>query len=298
MNRILIITAILAFTVLLTVGGWFGVDWVQMKRADDLLLNANSHVEKANAVMAEIKVDQLGSESFSSLDSINQAASATESMMPLLDQATTEISGARDNVSMAAGFLLLDEWYRSYLLKKQEAAEIRLQQLEVLAETADRLHQLYSVGPVVFSSIQEMDRLFGQFQDALGKVQSSPVEASTSLIQVANSFSQLQQQLDQAYSENSFEILPELSRTAAENAELALLAAQLADAAGAGDQARAQQAAVGLEGKLLSATISDNLVDLWWQQQIEPLERNYSELQSRQDTLDKEAAALYEARYH
>lgn len=296
MNRYSYIATILVFIALLAIGVWFGLVWVQASRANDLLSHANSHIEEANRAMAEIEVGRLGSDSFTSQDSLSRAAVAVESMIPLLEQAASGISSAQKDVATASGFPLLDSWYSDYLLKKQETAEIRMQQLEVLAETADRLQQFYSVGPVVFSSVQEMDRLFGSFQDALSKVQTSPAEASSSLGQVSRSFSQIQTQLDQAYAETGFEILPELSRTAADNAELAALAAQLADAAGAGDQARAQQAAISLEGKLLSTSFSGNTVDLWWQQQIAPLEQEYADLQSRQETLDAEAAAIYEQR--
>lgn len=295
MKRILYI-AILALALLLVAGVWFGIGWLQEKRADGLLALANSHIETANGIMAEIEVGQLGSDSFTSLEGISRAASATESMIPLLEQAATEVNSAREGAGTAAGFPLLDDWHRDYLLKKQEAAETRMQQLEVLAETAYRLQQLYAAGPVIFNSVQEMDRLFGQFQDALGKVQSNPGEASASLAQIALSFSQIQALLDQAYAETGFEILPELSRTAADNSGLASLAAQLADAAGAGDQARAQQAAINLEEKLLATSISDDTVDLWWRQQIESLELEYADLQSRQESLDAEAAALYERR--
>ncbi|MHB8792713.1 MAG: hypothetical protein ACYC6O_05190 [Thermoleophilia bacterium] len=293
MNRFLTAAALLVLAALLAAGAWFGLGWLQEKRADRLLSSANSHIERANGIMMEIEVGQLGSESFTSLESIGRADSAIKSMTPLLEQAATEISDARDDAGTAAGFPLLDEWQSSYLRTKEESANIRREQLEVLAETADRLQQLYAAGPVIFNSVQEMDRLFGQLQDALGKVQTNPAEARASLDQIAISFSQLQQRLDQAYAETGFEVLPELSRTAADNAGLAQLAAQLADAAGAGDQVRAQQAAISLEQKLLSTTISGNTVDLWWQQQIEPLEQKYAELQAQQEALDVDAAALY-----
>ncbi|MBI5870191.1 MAG: hypothetical protein HZB44_04430 [Actinobacteria bacterium] len=295
-DRLLHIAAILALAALLGLGSWFGIGWLQEQRADGMLTSANSHVGNANGIMAQIEVGRLGSESFTSLDSISQANRAIESMIPLLEEAATEISSAREDAGTAAGFPLLDDWYRTYMDKKRETAGLRMQQLEVLAETAGRLQQLYAAGPVIFNSVQEMDRLFGQLQDALGKVQNSPAEARTSLDQVSRSFSQLQQQLDQAYAQTGFEVLPELSRTAADNAELAQLAAQLADAAGAGDQARAQQAAVSLEQKLLTTSVSGNTVDLWWQEQIDPLEQEYAELQARQEALDAEAAALYEQR--
>ncbi|MHB9112008.1 MAG: hypothetical protein ACYC4D_05210 [Thermoleophilia bacterium] len=296
MNRFLTAAAILVLAALLALGAWFGLGWLLEDRADGLLSSANSHIEKANGIMAEIEVGQLGSESFTSLDGIERADRAIESMIPLLESAATAVSKARDDAGTAAEIPLLDEWYSGYLRKKQETAGIRMEQLEVLAETAGRLQQLYVAGPVIFNSVQEMDRLFGQLQDALGKVQSSPAEARASLDQIALTFSQLQQRLDQAYAETGFEVLPELSRTAADNAGLAQLAAQLADAAGAGDQARAQQAAISLEQKLLSTSISGNTIDLWWHEQIEPLEQEYAELQARQESLDAEAATLYEER--
>ncbi|MDO8737318.1 MAG: hypothetical protein Q7K29_09605 [Thermoleophilia bacterium] len=294
MKRILFIITIVLLTALLAAGAWFGLGLAQEKRADRLLSSANSHIEEANVIMAEAGIGQLGSESFTSLDSINRATVAAESMMPLLEEAVNEVNSAQEDADKAAGFPLLDDRYNRYLLKKREIAETRIRQLEVQAETADRLLKFYAAGPVIFNSVQEMDRLFGQLQNALGKVQSSPAEASESLVQIAGAFSTIQNQLDQAYTENGFEILPVLSRTAADNAGLASLAAQLADAAGAGDQARAQQAAIGLEEKLLTTSISGDTVDQWWKQQIEPLEHEFAELQSEQEALDEEAAALYD----
>jgi len=290
------IAKILILIALLGLGAWFSLGWLQESRANNLLSHANSHIERANEVMAEMEVDRLGSESFTSLNSITRATDAIESMKPLLEQAASEINDAQKDTATAAGFPLLDGWYSDYLLKKQETAGIRMQQLEILAETIGTQQQLYSVGPVIFSSVQEMDRLFGQFQDALSKVQSSPSEAGSSLGQISQSFSQIQTQLDKAYAKTGFEIIPELSKTASDNAELAGLAAQLADAAGTGDQARAQQVAIDLEAKLLSTSLNGNTVELWWQQQIEPLEQEYADLQSRQVELDAEAAAIYEQR--
>lgn len=298
MSRFIYIAAILLLAAMLVLGGWFGLIWLQEQRADRLLASANSHVEKANGIMAGVEVGQLGSDSFTSLESIDRAGRAIESMIPQFEAATMELSSAQDDAATAAGLPLLDDWYSSYLDRKQETAGIRMQQLEVLDETANRLRQLYSAGPVIFNSVQEMDRLFGQLQVALGKVQTSPEEARASLDQIALTFSQLQQQIDQAYADTGFEVLPELSRTAADNAELAQLAAQLADAAGSGDQVRAQQAAISLEQKLLSTSISGNTVDHWWQVQIEPLEQEYAELQTRQEELDAESAALYEKHNH
>ncbi|MBK5225769.1 MAG: hypothetical protein JJD96_04240 [Thermoleophilia bacterium] len=296
MNRYLLAFILLVSAILLAVGGWHGLKWLQVKRADYLLNSANSHMEKANGLMGDIKLEQLSSESFTSLDNINLASTALQEMKPFLEQAATEVRQAELDAGSAATMPLLPEWQNEYLQKKQETAAIREQQIASLVEIVSRLQQLYAVGSVVFSSVQEMDRLFGQFQAAMGRVQSSPVEASESLGQIARSFSQVQKQLEESYRQTGFEILPELSKTAADNAELSALAAQLADAAGAGDQGRAQRAAIQLEEKLLSASIAGNAIDSWWQSQIKPLEQEYSDLQMREEALDVEAATLYSSR--
>lgn len=296
MNRYLLAFILLVSAILLAVGGWHGLKWLQVKRADYLLNSANSHMEKANGLMGDIKLEQLSSESFTSLDNINLASTALQEMKPFLEQAATEVRQAELDAGSAATMPLLPEWQSEYLQKKQETAAIRDQQIASLVEIVSRLQQLYAVGSVVFSSVQEMDRLFGQFQAAMGRVQSSPVEASESLDQIARSFSQVQKQLEESYRQTGFEILPELSKTAADNAELSALAAQLADAAGAGDQGRAQRAAIQLEEKLLSASIAGNAIDSWWQSQIKPLEQEYSDLQMREEALDVEAATLYSSR--
>jgi len=294
MNRILTVSILLVLGALLAAGAWFGIAMAQENRADRHLASANSHIGNANEIAAETKFEQLGIESFASLNGINSASSAADAMMPLLDRASAEVSDASDDAGTAAGFILLDAEFSRYLLKKKEIADTRIRQLEVQAEIIDRLQKFYSAGPVLFNTVQEMDRLFGQMQNALGKVQSNPAEASASLNQIAGRFTDIQKQLDQAYADTGFEILPELSRTATDNAGLASLAAQLADAAGAGDQAQAQQAAINLESKLLATSISGDIVDVWWQQQIAPLEHEYTELQTAQETMDAEAAILFE----
>lgn len=296
MKKYLLVFILLLLAVILAVGGWHGLKWLQVKRAETLLNSANSHMEKANGIMSDIKLVQLGQESFTSLDNINLASTAVQEMMPLLEQAATEVGLAEQDAGSAAVMLLLPEWQNEYLQKKQDTAAIREQQMTNLAETVRRLQQLYAVGPVVFSSVQEMDRLFGQFQAALGKVQSSPVEASESLGQIAWSFSQIQKQLEESYRQTGFEILPELSKTAADHADLSAVAAQLADAAGAGDQGRAQQAAVQLEEKLFSTSIAGNVIDSWWKSQIKPLKQEYSDLQTQEEELDLEAATIYSSR--
>ena len=283
LNRYLLAFILLVSAIILAAGGWHGLEWLQVKRADNLLNSANSHIEKANGLMGNIKLEQLSSESFNSLDNIKLASTALQEMTPLLEQAATEVRQAELDAGSAAAMPLLPEWQSVYLQKKQKTAAIRGQQMVNLVEIVRRLQQLYAVGSVVFSSVQEMDRLFGQFQAAMGRVQSSPAEASESLGQISRSFSEVQKQLEESYRQTGFEILPELSRTAAGNAELSALAAQLADAAGAGDQGRAQQAAIQLEKKLLSTSIAGNAIDSWWKSQIKPLEQEYGDLRMREE---------------
>ena len=113
---------------------------------------------------------------------------------------------------------------------------------------------------------------------------------------VAQSFRAVRLQLGQADAQTSLEILRERSKTAEENADLSALAAQLADAAGSGDQARAQQIAAQLQKKQLNISFSDNAIDPWWRQQIRPLEQEYADLQAQEEAGDAEAVELYSAR--
>ncbi|MCL5883494.1 MAG: hypothetical protein M1539_05900 [Actinobacteria bacterium] len=290
----LIILTLLLMAIVIA-GGWFGLGWVEARRADMLLREANGHIETADNIMAQMKLDRLGRENFTSLENINEAAAALQDMKLLLGQAAGPVNDAEDEMSAAAGLPLIDDNYRAYLEKKRDTAAVRRQQLDTLAATVDRLDQLYGVGPAIFNSVQEMDRLLGQLEDSMGKVQSSPQEAAASLRQTAASFLQVQKQLDQSYSQEGFPLLTGLSKTAADDADLATLGARLADAAGAGDQAAAQQAAVQIESRLMTISTSGDPIDPWWQEQIEPLQRQYSDLQSQLATLDAEAASLYEA---
>ena len=260
-----------------------------------LLRDANSHIVKADDIMTKIEINQLSRDRFTSLDNINRAAAALQDMKPLLGEAATEVKDAGDEMASAAGLPMLDDSYRAYLGKKQETAAVRRRQLDSLASRVDRLDQLYGAGPVVFNSIQEMDRLLGQLEASMGMVQSSPGEAGASLSQTSASFSQVQKQLDQAYSQSRFELLAELSKTTSDDADLAALGAQLAGAAEVGDQGRAQQIAVQIESKLMAISAGVDPLDSWWQEQINPLQQEYADLQSQQESLDAEAAALYDA---
>ncbi|MHB1361484.1 MAG: hypothetical protein ACYCW5_02650 [Thermoleophilia bacterium] len=295
MRRILLIILTLLLIAAVPAGGWFGLGWFEARRAGMLLEDANSHIQDADAVMAQMKLDKLGRDSFTSLENISQAASALQDMKPLLGEAASSVKDAEDDIAAAAGLPLLGDSYRAYLQKKQETASVRRQQLDLLASTVDRLDQLYAVGPVVFNSSQEMDRLLGQLEDSMGKVQSSPQEASASLQQTAAAFAQVKQQLDQSYSQAGFPLLNELSKTAADNSGLATLGARLADAAAAGDQAGAQQIAVQIESKLMAISTSGDPLDPWWQDQIAPLQQQYADLQSQMETLDAEAGSLYDS---
>jgi hypothetical protein len=140
-----------------------------------------------------------------------------------------------------------------------------------------------------------MDRLHGQLQDALSRVQSDPAGASAELGRIAADFTAIAGRLDQAGAQNSLELLPQLSGIAADNAGIAGLGAQLADAAGAGDQSRAQQLATELGQKEAETGIGEGAVEKWWAARIKPLQREYTGLQERQEALDAEAVQSFQS---
>ena len=295
MRRVLISIAVLLAAAAFIAGGWYGLRWFETRRADALLEDANAHIHSADDLMARMQTDRLGRDSFTSIDNINRAAAALQEMKPLLGEAASDVQDAQDDVSAAAGLRLIDDSYRAYLGKKEEAADLRRQQLDTLASLVDRLDQLYAVGPTVFNSVQEMDRLLGQMQTSMSQVQSSPQSAGPSLQQISASFTQLQNQLDQSYAQSNLQLISELSKSAADNAGLASLGAQLADAAGAGDQAKAQQIASQMEEKLMAISAGGDPLEPWWRSQVDPLQNQFSDLQTQQVSLDAEAASLYDA---
>jgi len=287
----------LALILLLAVAGWFGLDWAVTERADMMLGSANNHIRSANSLVATVDGDQvMGSESFNSLESISGGSATIAAIKPVLPEADSELGAAEADAGSAAGLPLIDSWYRDYLGKKQHTASLRRQQLSVLGTAAEKLERLYAAGPVLFDATLQLDRLFGQLQDALGRVQSDPQGAAESFRQAAQAYRELQAKLDQADSQTGLELLPELSRIAAGNATVADLGAQLADAAGSGDQAAVQQASAQLESELQTVASGGNLVELWWEQVITPLRQQYDDLQTQAEALDSEAAQLFSER--
>lgn len=285
-----------AAAVVLTLGLWLGVPMIQTERANSKLASANNHIEEANLLMSRIEADKLGADAFTSLDNINTAREAVAGAGPLLKQAEDESRAAANDARSAAGLSSISRGSRDYLLKKGEIATLREQQILVLEDSVNQLDKLYEAGSVVFTSLEEMDRLLGQFQAAMSKVQSNPAEASASLNQASQSMLSVKQKLDDGYQATGFDLLSTLSKSVADYAELSSLAARLADAAGSGDQARAQAAAIELERKLMTTSAARNELDQWWQSEIKPLETLYRDLQSQMEALDEEAAGLYALR--
>lgn len=273
--------------------GWYGSLSVQLARADSLLTEANSHIEQANKLLAELGLDNLDAGDFSSLESIDKSGAVATVAAPRLDGARQEIDDAADAIRRAQGLSFLPAWYHDYLSKKEETAGLRSQQTQILAQKTGELTQLYTSGAVIFTALQERDRLIGQFQTAYGMIKDDPAPARDSLVTVAQGLRATESQLDSAYQEQGFNLLRDLAASTADFAGLAELALELADAATAGDQARIQDSSALLETKLQLSGFETGYVDTWWQDQITPLEQSYQDLQARQEQLDAEAAAFY-----
>jgi len=282
--------------VALTLGFWLGIPFVQAERANTKLASANNHIEEANLLMSRIEADKLGADTFTSLENINMARETVAGAEPLLKQAAGSVREASRDARSAANLSSISPDNRDYLLKKAEIADLREQQLLVLEDTVAQLDDLYEGGTVVFTSLEEMDRLLGQFQVAMSMVQSNPTDASAALKQTSQSMLQVKQKLDDGYAATGFNLLATMSQSVGDYADLSSLAAQLADAAGAGNQTRAQAAAIELERKLMSTGGARNELKNWWQSEINPRETLYRDLQARMETLDEEAAGLYATR--
>ncbi|MFA6002291.1 MAG: hypothetical protein WC828_09325 [Thermoleophilia bacterium] len=299
MDRRYLLKTVLIFLVAsfaMTLGFWLGIPFVQAERANTKLASANNHIEEANMLMSRIEADKLGADTFSSLENINVAREAVAGAEPLLKQAMDSVRSASIDARSAASLSTISPDYRDYLLKKAEIADLRGQQLQVLADTVAQLGNLYEAGTVVFTSLDEMDKLLGQFQVAMSMVQSNPAQASTTLKQTSQAMLQVKQQLDDGYAATGFNLLSAMSRSVNDYADLSSLAAQLADAAGAGDQTQAQAAAIELERKLMSTGSARTELENWWQSEIKPRETLYRDLQAQMETLDEEAAGLYATR--
>lgn len=290
MKKALIIFGVVALTA---VAVWYGGIWLQLKRADAAMSDANDAVARANELMSRIRVGDMGASSFTSLENINGASAAVSAALPLLTEARGDAERARDNARRARGLARLPAWYYDYLEKKELIALLRIEQLDRLQQTTTNLSALYGSGPVIFSSVEEMDRLLGQFQAALGMLLSDPAQARTAMDQVVGGMRQVQNRLDAANAEHGFQLLADLSGSVAGNIRLVEQSADLAAATAAGDQAQAQQSAIALEKTLLDTSVTRDFLDIWWSQEIEPLQGDYANLQSRQEELDLEAAAIY-----
>lgn len=283
----------LAALALLALLGWLALPRIQAARAGSLLEEANNHIESANGSLQQLSFDLLAVDGFTSLDSITAAEESLSGSAALLEASAADIDRASEKVTAASGLLLLPGWYGDYLGKKQEIAGLRSQQLQILTEASTRLDELYGAAPLIFQSMEEMDRLLGQLEAAAAKTQSDPATASAELSQTAASMRAIQQQLDGLHQETDFQLLQQMSRNVAGNASLAEAAASLADAVASGDQARVQVAADTLEQQLLDTTVGVDYLDMWFRKKLRPLRKDYDELQEQQALLDAQAAGIY-----
>lgn len=279
--------------VALVVAVWYAMPWIQLTRADLMLEDANGRIERANQLLLETRLAELGLGSFTSLENISRNGEAVNAALPRLNEARNETQEAAVGMRRARSLILLPAWYPEYLGKKEEIANLRLEQIDRLEEAAINLNDLYGSGEAVFTANREMDRLMGQIQAALGALPGNPAAAGSQLEQIAQQMRLVQGQLDEAYNKQNFQLLSELSRAAGSHAELAEASVQLAQATAAGDQTRAQQAAVAVENKHQEAAIVRDHLDQWWLQWISPLEEEINSLRSRQQELDAEAEEIY-----
>lgn len=292
-TRIVALAAALALAVVAVAGGWFGAQRVQTARADSLLAEANGHIERANQLLAELGIDALGPGDFSSLDNISQSNTVASGAVAKLSEIRQETDAAAAAADRAAGLALIPAWYQDYLAKKGEVADLRTRQVDNLEQKTGTLAQLYDSGAVIFTALQNRDRLVGEFETAFGMIKDNPGPARDALGAVAQGLRGTESQLRSAHQEKGFGLLVELADSTAGYAELAELAQALADAAAAGDQSRIQDSSAKLETKLEEASLNTGFIDSWWQGNITPLERSYQDLESRQQDLDTEAAVIY-----
>lgn len=285
--------AVLVGILVLAAGLAYGLPRLQLARADRLLSSANAHIGNANRILSQVRLDEMGAGNFTSEANIARGAEAAGAAPPLLEEARQETVLAAEDARRARGLLLLPSWYRDYWEKKEEVAGLRLEQTDILLDKSGKLNDLYLSGSLVFTSVEEMDRLWGQFESALGSLQGDPSGAQASLEQVSQSMRQIQAQLDAAYAEQGFQLLKDLSGSYSGHADLVELYVQLAAAVALGDQARVQQSASLAESRELRVGSSRDYFDLWWRRTITPLEDAYADRESRQQELDAEAALIY-----
>ncbi|MHB1390436.1 MAG: hypothetical protein ACYCXF_04255 [Thermoleophilia bacterium] len=291
LKKALIMIAVAALAI---PAAWYGVAWMQLMRADSLMADANDAIARADEQMSLIGIGDLGASSFTSLDNINRAGTAVNAAQPLLAAARTDMEQVRDDTRRARGLGRLPDWYYNYLGTKDQIAGLRLQQLDRLQQTTAGLSALYESGPVIFSGTEKMDRLLGQFQAAMGRLPSDPAQARESLDQIAADMRRLQAGLDAANAQHAFQLLTDLSGSVAGNIHLVEQSADLAAATAAGDQAHAQQSAIALEKILLGTSGAGDFLNNWWRREIQPLQHDFADLQSQQEELDRQAAAIYD----
>lgn len=288
--RFLLITLLIAA---LLVAGWFGLRWTTMALASLQMANANGHIERANRLLSDARLEDMGSGSFTSLGNIERGTAAMDGALPLMRESREETAQAAAGARRARALILLPSWYSQYLEKKEQIANLRLEQLGRQEESATSLQELYASGALIFTSVEEMDRLQGRLQGSLGSLPGNPREAGAQITQIAESMRQIQKQLDDAHQERDFQLLFQLSRAAGSSADLAEAAIRLAEATAAGDQARAQQSAVDVESRTKDAVDCRDYLDLWWKQEVSTLSDESGQLQSRQEELESEAAEIY-----
>ncbi len=289
--RAAILLAATALMVLAAIA-WFTLPWFQARRADSLLVDANGHIENANRVMADIGIDLLSLEGFTSLEGIDKAREAVAAARPRLEESAAEVDRAAAAADKGAGLARLPGWYANYLRKKREVAELRGQQLQILQDAADKLEELYQAAPLMFQSMEEMDRLLGRFESAMDTTQDDPSGAAATLDDISRSMRAIQQQLEDLFAQSGFILIQRMADNVRDNAELAEQSKLLADAVASGNQAMVQQTASDLENHLMKTDIGIDYLQLWLDTEIKPLKIDYEKLQSRQQQLDEEAAEL------
>lgn len=290
----LVVVAIISAGAL-TAGVWFGAHWIQLARADLLLTGANNHINRANEIMADVRLGDLDASSFNSLENIGKGAEAAGAAPEILAQAREEIKQAETNAHRARGLLLLPDWYYDYLAKKEEIARLRAQQVDRLSETAENLLGLFDSGPLIFRVNEETDRLIGRLESDLDLIPNDPINSGTDLIQVAQSLRALKKQIDDARENSDFQLLEQLSFAEGDLASLADLGAKLAVATATGDQAAAQNYSAQVSQKLSRESIGSDYPGKWWNEEIAPVQESFDRLQQGQRSLDTEAAVLYKA---
>ncbi|RJQ43024.1 MAG: hypothetical protein C4534_08860 [Gaiellales bacterium] len=287
----------LALLLALSAGlAWLSLPRLQALRADRMLSRANEDIAAANQALAAFDPSAVSFESFVSVDSIRLAGAALEDSLPAIDEALARVGSAAEAVDEAAGLYRLPQGYLDYLERKREIAGLRLEQLGELKQTVQELRMIYQDGDIIFTAVEEMDRLWGQVEYSLQTVQGAPAESGAALAQAAVSMRQLKGQVDARYQESGFFLLASLSESIEENAVLADMGKELADAVFAGDQARAQQAAAAMEAQLLRTTDTSSSIDAWIEFRLTPGVDSFHELQGEQEELDREAAELFRNR--